>query len=379
MKFILIFFLISFPLITSGHTDKMYTYESSKIYSKYIVSFNKFEYIKKVEISLKIADDLLSQKNYNEKIYIYFDHTDSIKYFLGYDNIVNGWSYYKRSKNDTVKGLKIIVRDKNFRISDLIKLVDYASSNKKHIQESQIPHILNKYHSVNGIYDTVNSITTKAIDRIFKSHENKLLHQVISKKRIRSINKYDTVNGINYYFQDNVFYFYPTKIKQHLNDTNNLEKADTSIVNSFLKVSNIHEIIRINDRSHFVFTNDSTFYYLKSPFHKIPAPLVIKLNCKRRWPIRELEYKYSGIKRIIIKHFSCTENQESIYIIDSNRVISNYNTLETQFIKSLLTPENQTKNEEGHQSRYWFITSLVLLLLLILTLIKKTANKVFRK
>lgn len=209
--FLLAFILLSFHVF--AHQDVVISVNKGNIHLEYLSGWHQLEIRNKIKIFLELADRLVKEKYANsEQLYIYFGHdytkSDTSFYALGYGQI-SFWDFdkYKTSNTVTTRGIKIVIRDRDFDIKKMLLLVNSAYSNIGSIENKQSRYTIKSKYYRN---DTLNSIPFNQVEK-YLSSSDAAIGNLLSEKIYRNLQKVKDGWDIDYYFQSNKFHFYNTR------------------------------------------------------------------------------------------------------------------------------------------------------------------------
>jgi len=242
------------------------------------------------------------------------------------------------------------------------------------IKRNQKPLIIDLKFWSNGIaqFDTFTSVSPEQIGK-YLSYSDTIIEKLIKGKTFRNLKKSEEYRDIDYYYQNNKFHFYNTKEPDEIWS----QEEERYVINKtygedILVVDNILEIFGSFNDGHFVLINDSVFFYVHQLMDKVGGPFKID-NISGRWkPIHKYYHEYSPINRFILFIDNYNNTQKSIFFPDSNLVISNYDSLENEFINSIFKTEiPKQKDLISSKKLYLILTILLLSIILNFWLLKK--------
>jgi|GEM_PF-1423062 len=374
MRIIFIAILLFISSFTYAHQDFIWLINRKNIHFSYKTGWDEFEINEKVDILLHLLAKLVETKDHNhEQIYIYFNHNytnrDSSYLALGYSPFTYREDYEKGkpTKEITTTGLKLVINERDFDIKELLNLVNSAFENVNFIKTNQEELIIDKHYIKNGVpqYDTLFSILPIHISKYLASSDT-TIDQLINEKTYRHLKKVERSREIDYYYKNNKFHFYNTR-EPNTKWSKELEKhvVTNSYGEDILVVENIHEIIGNFNDGHFVFINDSTFYYIPQLKDKVRGPFKVDDVVTGRQPIHEYYSEYMGSKRFNIFFYNYSGYNKTVFFPDSNLVISNYNKLEEDFINELFNKKKTSQPNITYNIKLSFLL-LVLVLSIVL-------------
>ncbi len=106
-----------------------------------------------------------------------------------------------------------------------------------------------------------------------------------------------------------------------------------------LTVDNVFEIIGSHYDGHFVFIDDSTFYFISKFMDKVRGPFTIDSVGGGRRPVAKYYNEHTPIERFVLfldSYRNAYGYDKVLFIPDSNLVISNYAEQENAFIKNII-------------------------------------------
>lgn len=342
-------FLIAFVLFSfrsSAHQDVVHSVNKGTVHIQYLSGWGQLEIGNKIGIFLELADKLVKYKFPNsEQLYIYFGHdytkSDTSYYALGYGQF-SFWDYekYKTSKDVKANGIKILIRDRDFDIKKMLQLVNSALPNTAFIKNNQSEYIIKtKYYNA----DTLKSIQFSEVAKYLSSSDT-VIEGLLKEKYYRNIEKVKEESDIDYYFQNNKFHFYNTrKPEEEWSQSQGKYVVGKMFGEDILTTDNIFEIFGSVYDGHFVFINDSTFYFIPQLKDSIRGPFKIDSIRAGRPPINKYYHEYRPIEKFILFIDNYRDNEKTLFIPDSNFLVSNYDKIENSFINSLFKKTDNPK------------------------------------
>lgn len=313
---------------------------------QYLSGWRELEVGNKIRIFLELSEKLIREKfPDSEQLYIYFGHDytkrDTSYYALGYGQF-SFWDYgkHKTSKDVKTSGLKILIRDRDFDIKKMLNLVNSAFSNITFIKSNQSEYII-KTRYFNA--DTLKSIQFSQVAKYLSSSDT-AIEKLLKDKYYRNIEKAKEESDIDYYFQNNKFHFYNTrKPEEEWSQSQEKYVVAKTFGEDILTTDNIFEIFGSIYDGHFVFINDSVFYFIPQLKHPVRGPFKIDSIEAGRRPVFKYYHEYEPIEKFILFVDGYRNINKVLFIPDSNLVVSNYDSLENDFIKSLLRKTDNKK------------------------------------
>lgn len=351
MRIKLLILFIIFSVSAFAHQDHYASYQKGKLYFQYRVGWEEMELNNKVKILIHLTEKLLIEKKIKEKIYINFaeSHIDSAYCAVGFGNFV--YEDYHKNHRSEHSGLKINIVDNDIDIKELLNLVSVSLNNVRSIVRDQKQEIIDLHESINGVdqYDSLISIPPRIISQ-YKITQDKLVEKIINLKTYSNLTGPETFWNLDYYYQNNKFHFYNTSEPE---TKYNPRTGNDDIVKTYgediLVVDNITETTGEWNVGHFVFINDSTFYYI--PREKIDVLGPFKLDSIRfgRPPVRNLNYEYFGNGRFTLYFDNYLTITKALFIPEKKMLINNYHILEGKsidnYINSVEIPKEEKKKE----------------------------------
>lgn len=327
--------------------------------------------VNKVNILLELSERLINTKKYNkEEIYIYFNHDytkrDTTYFALGYGQFEYwDWEHSKSSKETISNGLKLVIRDRDLDIPQLLNLINSAFQNIEYIKTKQKQLIIDRHSTTNGIaqYDTLSSVSSSII-KSYSSTVDSLVKELISEKTYRRLKRTDESGVIDYYFKDNQFHIYGTRDPEREWYQEQSEYYSKKFGQDILVVDNILEIFGSYNDGHFVFVNDSVFYFIPQLQDKISGPFLVDSIRAGRPPVEKFYHEYSPIDRYTLFFDNYRGYKKAIFFPDSNVLVSNFDNIENKFITGLL--QDQQTHIEVNSTNAKFLILLGALILSVL-------------
>jgi hypothetical protein len=371
--FLIAFILLSFH--TFAHQDIICSINKGNIHLQYLSGWGQLEIGNKIRIFVELSDKLIKEKFPNsEQIYIYFGHdytkSDTSYYALGYGQFTF-WDYEKNKTSNDIKakGIKVIIRDRDFDIKKMLLLINSAFSNIDFIKNNQSEYIIKtKYTTA----DTFNSIQFNQVEK-YLSYSDPDIDKLLNEKIYRNLKKVKEKREIDYYFQNNKFHFYNTKEPtEEWSQSQGKYVVSKIFGEDILTVNNIFEIFgNVND-GHLVFINDSTFYFIPQLKDKVRGPFKIDSIRAGRPPIDKYYYENRPIEKFTLFIDNYSSYDKALFIPDSNLLVSNYDKLENDFINGFFKKNNDNKiNNNSNKTVTILLTLLGLCIVVIIWLVER--------
>lgn len=328
----------------------------------------------KYKMQTRIADDkfavlfYLSEKLVRHKLHesemfnIYFDQDfdfpDSSFFALGYGSTRDNWEPER-------KGIKLIFRDRDFDIHkvlniinaacenlELIKHNQYATNNKTKLEEKEIIKSIAQQNILDFASNNSAIVDSLLKERVFRKNVNDYIYD-------------DCVLGMDFYFQNDSFYLFNLCMEGRYKQLND-KKDSLSIL---FVAKNITEYVRYNQFEHFVFVNDSQFYFFNSDYGRHNGPVTIPGFNSKRGFIESINSQDEPFQAYYIFVQKKEEVNKVLFIPDSNLVISNYDKIEKQFVNNYL--RNVKPNNLRFNDRILWLSLLLVSIIFNLVLISR--------
>lgn len=360
--------LIFLSYRASAHQDFVFSVNKGNIHLQYLSGWGQLEVGKKIDIFLALSDKLVRDKFSNSaQLFIDFRHDytkrDTSWYTLGYGQFsFLDYGMNKTSTDITTRGIKIIIRDREFDIKKVLNLVNAAYANIDFIKNNQSPFITS---SRNYNIDTLSSIQPALVKK-YLSANDPVVEKLLGEKYYRSLKKVEDGIDIDYYYQNDQFHFYNTR--EPLKEWS--ESKDKYVVTKtfgedILVVRNILEICGSSDDGHFVFTDDSTFYFIPRMKDTVRGPFTIDSVWPGRRPINKYYHEQQGVEKFYLFIDAYKGYNKVLFIPGSNILVSNYEKLEAGFIKGLSKKADDKKTAVKRSAPYRTTVAVLLVLLLV--------------
>lgn len=369
--FLTLFLFLSFG--TYAHEDMIMSVNKGNIHFQYKTGWTELEIGQKVNILLDLSTKLVKTKGYtNEQIYIYFNHDytkrDSPYWALGFGQF-SYWDYEKEksSKDITATGLKLIIRDRDFDIKELLNIINSAFSNLNFIKANQKQLIIDLHSSTNGVaqFDTLYSISHTLVKEYLSSSDT-IIQQLIKEKTYRNLKRAEETRAIDYYYQNNEFHFYNTREPdEEWSQEQRKYVVSKTYGEDILVVNNILEIFGSFNDGHFVFINDSVFYYIPQLKDKVGGPFKVDSVRAGRPPIHKYYHEYSPVNRFTLFFDNYRNYNKAIFFPDSNLVISNFDKLENEFINGIFNKESAKQTDTDSNIKQYLILTVLFLSIIL--------------
>lgn len=373
MKIRFLTLLLFFSSGLYAHEDITMSVNKGYIHFQYETGWAEFEVGQKISILLNLSEKLLKIKGYpNQHIYIYFDHDytkrDSSYFALGYGQF-SYWDYENtKSTNDkNATGIKLIIRDRDVNIKQLLNLINSAFSNINFIKANQKQLTIDLHSSTNGIaeFDTLYSIPPSKVLKYLSSSDT-ITERLIKEKTYRNIKKTEEIRAIDYYFQNNKFHFYNTR---EPDEEWSQEQRKYVITKTYgedvLVVDNILEISGSFNDGNFVFINDSVFYYIPQLKDKVGGPYKVDSVRAGRRPVYKYYHEYEPVNRFTLFFDNYRNYSKAIFFPDNNLVISNFDKLENNFINEIFNKRNVKETDAGASLKLYIVLTVLGLSLIL--------------
>ncbi|AFM03197.1 hypothetical protein Fleli_0737 [Bernardetia litoralis DSM 6794] len=307
-KSVLLFLFFCIPFFVKANMDMLFSLDTTNIFLEYFsCDVGEFETDYKNNILLNLAQKLIDKSNNpNLKIYIKLDYYPTHEgeyYSLGYGNFV-----CRKRKNlwekENCEGLILILSDKDIHIKKILTILSNALDKIDYIKSNQYKIHKNMRGSE---VDTLLTIPFEKINQ-YASNQNNIVNAILN-ERIdieRPFPKHKNQN-INYFFKNNKYHFY-------------YKNADRK--ENILVVDNIREIEGNTKDGYFIFTTDSTFYYLYN--ENVKGEFKIDNVHPARSPIYKYQHKSEPLNLFIMRLSGYDTTNQVLFLPDSNLVISNY-------------------------------------------------------
>lgn len=364
MKIKLLLLLIIITTSLFAHQDYYASFQKNNLYFQYSVGWEEMELNNKLKIFLHLADNLLKEKKTKEKIYINFTESnlDSAYCTVGFGNFTFE-DYHTHHKSQHI-GLKINIVNYDINIKELLNLVSGSVNNLRFIKSNQKHVIINLHYRLNGLdqYDTLTSIHSQIIST-YKSAKDKLIEKLINKKTYSNLTGPQSFWNLDYYYQNNKFHFYNTsEPKTKYNPKTGKDDIVKTFGEDILIVDNVTETKGNWNHGHFVFTNDSTLYYIPKIKNGILGPFKLDSIYFGRPPVRNINYEHFGYDRFTLYFDNYYSITKALFIPEKKLLINNYHILEGKAIQNYIDSNDTPKREENKKN------SLLLMILSFLAI-----------
>jgi hypothetical protein len=351
MRIKLLLLFIIFSVSAFAHSDHYASYQKGNLYFQYRVGWEEMEINNKIKILIHLTEKLLIEKKTKDKIYINFaeSHIDSAYCTVGFGNFVYE-DFHKNHRSQHI-GLKINIVNYDVDIKELLNLVSVSLNNVSIIKRDQKQEIIDLHERLNGVdqYDTLISIPSQIVSQ-YKITTDKLVEKLINIKTYSNLSGPETFWNLDYYYQNNKFHFYNTSEPE---TKYNPRTGNDDIVKTFgediLVVNNITETTGDWNYGHFVFINDSTFYYIPKIKSDVQGPFKLDSIRFGRPPVRNLNYEYFGYDRFTMYFDNYLTITKALFIPEKKILINNYHVLEGKsiqnYIDSIEIPKEEKKKE----------------------------------
>lgn len=355
-----------------AHQDRIISVNKGNIHFQYKRGWTELEIEQKLGILIDLSAKLVKTKGYTNAIYVYFDHdytkTDSSYIALGYGEFSYlDYGNKKPTTEKTATGLKLIIRDRDFDIKQLLNLINSAFSNINHIKANQKPLITDLHSVTNGVpeFEIFSSIAPAQVKKYLSSSDT-LVEQFINEKTYRYLKKSEEIRSIDYYYQNNKFHFYNTREPDREWSREQRKRVITKTYGEdILVVDNILEIFGSFNDGHFVFINDSVFYYIPQLKDKVRGPFKVDNGVAGRPPIRKYYHDYAPVDRFTLLFDNYGNYSKAMFFPDSNLVISNFEKLENDFINGIFNKQPVMQTDARFNSKLYLILTILALSIIL--------------
>ncbi|WMJ75535.1 hypothetical protein RCC89_20580 [Cytophagaceae bacterium ABcell3] len=356
MRVAVIIFVCFIPFATFAHQDLNIFFNKNDVHLVLKTGWAEFEIKQKANILLHLIDNLKNKAEYSgEKVFVYFNHdytySDSATYSLGY----GAFTYFDESKSgeDTATGIKVFIKERTIDIPKVLYLINSAFERVEDIKKEQRAFFFDKKYRFESI----------PLEKVLNFQQyNKLVEELLSEKTYRFINPSEERLAIDYFYSQRCFNFYVPSNKE----------GDEELV--VLEIPHIHEILGDSQYGYFIFSNDSTFYFLSSYEKKAKGPYVVTGLWGTRAPVENIIYDHSPEKRFTFFFTNYVDSRKVMFVPGKDLVISDFKSTEDEFIASLISKEeggySDMKLKEKTVSG-WLIGLLIVSVLLNIAFIIK--------
>lgn len=371
MKTLFLFLFITCTFIVKAHQDKYVTIQKDNIYLQYVTGWSELEIGNQINILVHLTEKLVRQKKLTkEKIYIYFDHDytlmwDSAYYALGYGSF--SLRDYENGRTYDGKGIKLIIRDKNLNIQQALNLILTSFTHVEYIRKKQQRVIIDLHEIFNGKaqYDTLYSIPAEDVNMYMRS-KNGLTEKLISQKTYRNLSGPETFWNIDYYYQNNKYHFYNTsEPEKKYNPKTGNDDTVKIFGEDILIVDNILEIFGDWNWGHFVFVNDSSFYFIDHLKTKIQGPFEVDSIRAGRQPVRRFEFEYFDFAQFTLYFDNYRDYTKALFLPEEGRLINNYHLIENRTIKNWIK-DKKSEEKEKYKKDMFFLLAVPFFILSVL-------------
>jgi hypothetical protein len=248
----------------------------------------------------------------------------------------------------------------------MLNLVNSAFTNIDFIKNNQLKY---RIEPILHKLDTLNSIPFAQVEKYLSSSDS-TINNLLTKKYYRSLTREED-GRVGYYFQNNQFHFYNTNVKEWSPAQAKYVVTKTSD-KDILVVDNIYEIFGNVYDGYFVFTNDSTFYFIPQLKDKVRGPFKIDSVRAGRPPITKYYHEYRPIEKFILFIDNYRNHEKALFVPDSNFLVSNYDQIENNFINGLFKKtDNKKINSKPSKTVIILLALLVLCSVTIILLVRR--------
>ncbi len=384
--FVILFVLISTVVCATPYI--VVYLNTEKVHIEYELGYEELEINGKIHILAQLLDTLLQQrKDTDLEIYLFFESgigdRDSSYYTVSFGKFEHSkkckQGYYSSAKI-TTEGLKFVINDRMLNISQILNFVNASIEQLAYIKANQKETFIKKRDAYGREIDTLYSIPASEVKKYLTS-KSKIVDNVLKNKIHRIFWKFEGDSSkidkegrkrFDYFFQNGKFYFYNISTHGDFSERKNEYAIKKFVGRDTLIVDNVFEIFFPEGYYHhcFIFTNDSTFYYLPPyPEEHAKGAFVIRDMALQRPPILRYNEEYDNIRKITLYLDGSYSTHKAMFIPDSNVVISNYGDLEYDMIhKEIAKNKAQPSPFQIDKKQVAFVIILFLSLLLNLWL-----------
>jgi hypothetical protein len=308
-KLLLLFFLLNVSA-ANAHQD-FWTYKTfGKVKARIKTGFS-YEEIKKVWIIGELVNDLRKTLQYDDTIFIDFNHyyigDCEPDYFISYDDgSITETGYGETNRFLTKKAL--VIREVSHKLSAMttLQLAEYAINNLSAIKQKQKQLKYDKNYC-NWLINTIDTSFTRSIS---VGSPSAIVTEILKKRIYRpESGDYDS-NDISYFFQNNKYYIFYKHYK-------NRESV-------LLITDNVYQFKTLTFDKAIIFDTDSTFHYISG---------VNRPGVSRKWTLKDTQEFYRpyeiekvGSSKIAISFWSyATKDRTAVYRIDKNQLVQDLN------------------------------------------------------
>ena len=345
-----------------SHQNTYGSKHKDNVYMNYTLPWPELEIVNKLNFIFNLSTKLVKEKNYKGNLNIrfidnYFS-SDTNLVFVDYDKsyFINYEKEY--NENDFEKyldrGIVITIYYADIvNVESMLKIVSSSIDNVYDIKNNTSRYIFKRKYRENS--DTVKSIAYKKIIEFINKSDSTV--DKISNTTLVSDNFLVNNNtGIGYFYRNH---------KYHFNLRGNL-----LVTKPFLVTDDVFEITGNSGYGEFIFISHNTFYYRHLYDQKISGPYMIENLKKSRPNIRFFKYSNEPFRNIEILFDTYGSNRRILFFPDKKVIISNYDSLQRNWLESLINNSNK-KYEEKTDEKYFIYFSIALIAMIIFTIILK--------
>jgi hypothetical protein len=287
---LVIMLFLTYPLFS--HQDVEISNSYKKIHYKIQTSFRHEERVK-LEMVVRLIDQLAEELNYYDSIYINYHHQYighfEPDYGLSFDQ---GEVFVSDDEKDSIYLYQkdvLVIKIYAYTLNPLqiLKLADFGMRNIPLIQSTQTINQTSKW-LINYRYS---SIPQLKIDSILSYNESSFVKKIDSQKNLIEHNKFPN----NYYDDINIYYYYQSGL-YHLSRkpdiyTGGVAKDKDSLL---ISLSNIYQFEMLDCNQCMVFDTDCSFYFLDVYKYGLSPKMIIKFD-----DVNEKKWLYSEVPKPI--------------------------------------------------------------------------------
>lgn len=318
MKTIFLSIFLLFTLSGLAHSDFFIIKNYNNVRVSFLTGYN-YEEINKALIIAKLAEKLAIEMNYEEQLFLNFNHDYThdwniiTDYFISYDLI-------GKDSNDQTKDASrinsLIVRQagKSFDVENTLKLVEYAILNKQTIEKKQKQIV---YHRRYNHWE-INSIDSITISNVLAFETSERIKKVMKNRIERPMNLNSKHHSdFSYYWQDGKFYLYTKDVGKEV------------VFKTLDKIYFVHNF----DLETVIFDTDVSFFFVNSHTPSQPFVSKVKVIDNEHIGFRPLNVNIIGYNKISLnfyyyEHFDMIE-KVLIYYADEDTLIQDLDALIT--------------------------------------------------
>lgn len=314
-----------------ANMDFITALDRNNIHIRFSSGLIRGEIDRKMNIFLELADKLL-QENPLPRVPLLLEFTNSFfdkessPYTIRFGNLREASIFGFDEEKVPENGLVIQLKGTEFNIGKTLCLLNGALRDLEYIKV----YSSDAEASIDENKEKLSSIPSKKIED-YSSLRSEFVGKLLANKFYGvPINSPKAAGSIQYFFQGNQYHIY------HYKPVGSATGRDSV----FLILDDIQRILGKPDDGYFLFSNDSTFFYVHPFKNEFSGPILIEGFHSFSFPI--IGYtrdRYPFERFVLLDH---ERLRKALFVPDKNLIISDYDELEREFLMKITHSNRNT-------------------------------------